>query len=253
MSLDTLRLHERDGALWIALARPPLNVLDLDTIRRLEAALAGLPQRRDLKVVVLTSALDGTFSAGVEIREHARERVGAMLDAFHRVFRRLDALPQATVAAVDGLCLGGGCELALFCDFVLATARSQFGQPEIDVGCFPPVAAALLPRLVGRRAYGMILLGERVAAADAFRIGLITRVAADAEAEARALAARLAAKSGAVLALARRALRRGGAGPFLDALDAVEELYRRELAATEDVEEGVQAFLEKRPPRWRDR
>src|SRR5204862_443369 len=83
-----------------------------------------------------------TFSAGADVRDHTRERVGGLLDAFHSLFRRLDGLPQVTVAVVDGTCLGGGCELAASCDIVLATARSVFGQPEIDVGCFAPVASA---------------------------------------------------------------------------------------------------------------
>src|SRR5262245_64642410 len=102
-----------------------------------------------------------------------------MLGSFHALFRLLDDSPLATVAAVDGHCLGGGCELAAFCDIVLATPGSSFGQPEIDVGCFPPVAAAWLPRLVGRAAGAMVLGGARVTAAEAARIGLITAGADD--------------------------------------------------------------------------
>ena len=246
-------VEERLGALWLSLERPPVNVLDIPTIHALDAALAAAAPRRDLKSVVLRSAIEGTFSAGVEVRDHARERVGEMLTAFHSVFQRIDALPQATIAAVDGRCLGGGCELALFCDFVLATPRASFGQPEIDVGCFPPVAAALLPRIAGRRAMEMVLLGEPLSAAEAERAGLVTRVVEDADAEAATLAARLSAKSGSVLALARRAVRRGGHGGFAIALAEMERIYRDELLPTADVEEGVRAFLEKRKPRWTDR
>ncbi len=244
--------EERQGALWLSLERPPVNVLDIPVIRALDAVLASVASRRDLKSVVLRSALAGTFSAGVDVRDHTRERVAEMLAAFHAVFRRLDALPQATIAVVDGRCLGGGCELAAFCDFVLATPRASFGQPEIDVGCFPPLAATLLPRIVGRHAAEMVLLGDPLSAAEAARIGLVTRVVEDADAEAASLAGRLALKSGAVLALARRAVRRGGEGSFAEALAEMERLYREELLPTHDVVEGVRAFLEKRKPRWRD-
>jgi cyclohexa-1,5-dienecarbonyl-CoA hydratase len=250
--MESVRFQDADGARWITLERPPVNVLDVETIERLAAALA-LEDRRDLKSIVFRSAIPRTFSAGVDVRDHTRERVGAMLEAFHSLFRRLDALPQATIAAVDGTCLGGGCELAVFCDIVLATPRSVFGQPEIDVGCFPPVAAVVLPRVAGRAAAELILTGAPIGAADAARAGLVSRVVDDLEAETRRVVRLLAGKSAAVLALARRALRHGADGPFEDALTRVERLYRDALVPTEDAEEGVQAFLEKRPPRWKDR
>jgi cyclohexa-1,5-dienecarbonyl-CoA hydratase len=187
------------------------------------------------------------------VRDHGKDRVSDMLEAFHAVFRLLDGMPQATVASVDGRCLGGGCELAAFCDILLATPRSVFAQPEIDVGCFPPVAAALLPRIVGRAALEMVLTGRPLTAPEAERIGLVTRVVDDIQAETEACVASLAGKSGAVLALARKAVRQGGRGSFGKALGRMEQIYRKELLATADVEEGVSAFLEKRPPRWSDR
>jgi cyclohexa-1,5-dienecarbonyl-CoA hydratase len=253
MPPDSVQTVERSGAFWVTLNRPPVNVLDISTIRALGRALDPLPGRRDLKAVVFRSGILGTFSAGVAIQDHARERASEMLEAFHAVFRAIDRLPQATVAAVDGRCLGGGCELAAFCDFVLATPRSVFGQPEIDVGCFPPVAAALLPRIIGRAAFDLILTGRPLSAEEAARVGLISRVVADLEPEVEDLVANLSGKSAAVLALARRALREGGHGSFADALSRTETLYRDELLPTEDIEEGVRAFLEKRKPRWSDR
>ena len=248
-----VRVEFRGPAAFVVLDRPPLNVLDLATIRELHDALAELQHRRDAKVVVLRSALKGTFSAGVDVADHAPEAVGAMLEAFHGVFRILDAMPQLAIAAVDGRCLGGGCELAVFCDVVLATKRSVFAQPEIDVGCFPPVASVILPRLVGRAAFEMILTGAPVDAAEAARIGLITRVVDDLDAEVHRWTAALAAKSGAVLAIARRAVRQGGHDSFEVALARAERLYAEDLAHTADCEEGVRAFLEKRPPLWTDR
>jgi len=248
-----IKTEERGGALWVSLDRPPKNVLDIPAIRALDLTLGPLAERRDLKVLVLRSALPGVFSAGVDVAVHRRERVPEMLESFHAVFRRLDGLPQVTVAAVDGVCLGGGCELAAFCDIVLATPTSTFGQPEIDVGCFPPVAAVWLPRLIGRAAFAMVLGGEPVSAGEAARIGLITAVAPDLAAETSRWVERLGGKSAAVLALARRAVRQGGTGAFRDALSGAESLYERELVRTEDMEEGVRAFLEKRKPAWKDR
>ncbi len=251
--MDAVRFEDEGGARWITLERPPVNVLDIATIQALDAVLAPLADRSDLKAVVLRSAIPRTFSAGVDVRDHTRDRVGEMLAAFHGIFRRLEALPQATVASVDGTCLGGGCELAAFCDITLATSRSVFGQPEIDVGCFPPLASVWLPRVAPRAAAELILTGAPIGAADAARVGLISRVVEDLEAETRRVARLLAGKSAAVLKLARRALREGAVGPFDEALARVEALYRDDLLATDDTDEGVQAFLEKRPPRWKDR
>lgn len=251
--MQPVETQERASACWIALRRPPLNVLDIPTIRALHAAVAPLSGRRDLKVVVLRSAIDGTFSAGADVRDHAPDRAPEMLQAFHALIRLMHTLPQSTAAAVDGRCLGGGCELALSCDVVLATARTTFGQPEIDVGCFPPVAAAWLPRLAPRAAFEMVLGGAPLTAPEAAATGLITRVVEDLDGEMEAWVARLAGKSAAALALARRALREGGLAGFDEALTRLEALYVEELLRTEDAAEGVAAFLERRRPRWSDR
>jgi cyclohexa-1,5-dienecarbonyl-CoA hydratase len=253
VSAEPLAIEDRDGARWITLQRPPLNVLDLPTIRDLHQAIRPRSRRRDLKVLVFRSGIPGTFSAGVDVRDHGKDRVSDMLEAFHALFRLLDGMPQATVASVDGRCLGGGCELAAFCDILLATPGSVFAQPEIDVGCFPPVAAALLPRIAGRAALEMVLTGRPLTAPEAARAGLVTRVVDDLAGETEACVASLTGKSGAVLALARKAVRQGARGSFDKALARMERIYRKELLATADVEEGVAAFLEKRPPRWADR
>jgi len=253
MKASDFEVDERGGALWLTLQRPPVNVLDIPTLREVRRALKDLPRRNDLKVLVLRSGLPGTFSAGTDVADHRRERVRQMLGAFHRLVLFLDQIPQATIAAVDGRCLGGGCELALLCDVVLATPRSTFALPEIDLGCFPPVGAVALPRLAGRVAYEMVLLGEPLSAEEARQRGLVNRVEEDLEAACADWVARLAAKSGSVLALARRAVRHGARGSFTKALARTERLYIEELTRTRDSDEGVKAFLEKRRPRWTDR
>jgi cyclohexa-1,5-dienecarbonyl-CoA hydratase len=238
-------------SLW--LDRPPMNGLDLETLEGLAGALREAAPRRDWKVVVLRSAVPGVFSAGEDPAPYSRERLDQGLQAFHAVVEELCRIPQAAVAAVDGLCLGGGCELALLCDIVLATPGSTFGLPEIDAGRFPPVAAALLPRLIGRPAWEMVLLGSSIDASRAAELGLVTRVAADLPDAVDTWAKWLCSKSGAALALARRALREGGSGSFAEGLARSEALYRDELSRTEDVAEGMRALLDKRRPHWNDR
>jgi cyclohexa-1,5-dienecarbonyl-CoA hydratase len=251
--MSDFEVDERGGASWLTLRRPPLNVLDIATLREMRRALKDLPTRHDLKVLVIRSGLPGTFSAGTDVSDHRRERVGQMLRAFHRLIVFLDQIPQATIAAVEGRCLGGGCELALSCDVVLATPRASFALPEIDLGCFPPVAAVALPRVAGRTANEMVLLGEPVSAEEALRRGLVNRVVEDLAEATADWVSRLAAKSGSALALARRAVRQGARGSLAKALARTERLYLEELTRTRDSEEGIAAFLEKRRPRWTDR
>ena len=248
-----VRVEQRAAVVEVVLDRPPLNVLDLGTLGTLHASLLALRERDDLRAFVLRSAIDGTFSAGADVADHARDRAPQMLAAMNAVVRALRSLPLPTIAAVDGRCLGGGCELALACDLVVASPRATFGQPEIDLGCFPPVAAALLPRLVGRHASELVLLGRPVGAEDALRRGLVNRVADDAEAEARDLADALAAKSRTALAATVRALRAGLDGTLDEALARNERLYLDAVLPTADADEGVRAFLEKRAPVWSGR
>jgi cyclohexa-1,5-dienecarbonyl-CoA hydratase len=248
-----LQLREAEGALFVELELPPLNVLDVAALAELHARLLPLFERRDLKALVFASRVPGVFWAANDVRDHARERAPLMLRHFHELLRLVDELPQVSLAAVDGHCLGGGCELAAACDIVLASARSSFGQPEIDVGCFPPAATALLPRLVGRAAAELVLTGRRVDAEEACRLGLVTRVVDDLPRELTRLLTSLRGKSGAVLRLARRALHEGRDRSFDDALARSQRIYLVDLLATSDAAEGVRAFLEKRAPRWQDR
>jgi cyclohexa-1,5-dienecarbonyl-CoA hydratase len=164
---------ERDGPvarLW--LDRPPLNILDIPLMGELYAALEALPGPPHLRFLVFAGRGERGFSAGVDVFDHTPDRVAEMLGRFHRIFRKLWNSDWITIAAVHGYCLGGGMELATFCDFLLATHTARFAQPEIKLGCFPPVAAAVLPALVGpRRALDLILTGRTLTAGDARNLG----------------------------------------------------------------------------------
>ncbi len=238
----------------LTLDRPPLNIIDMAMMRALDGALADVVPGAD--VLVLRGAGGKAFSAGVEARDHAPERAGPMLRAFHEIFRRIARAKCVTIAAVEGHCLGGGCELATFCDFVVATEAATFGQPEIKLGCFPPVAMITLPRAIGlRAALDLILTGRTISALEAQRLGMVTRVVADDRLDdgVHRLLEELRALSPSVVQMTRSALRRNADSDFENELAEMEKLYLGELMKTEDAAEGIRAFIEKRAPVWKGR
>lgn len=245
----------RDGVARITLNHPPLNIIDIPMMRELRGALSHIGPMASAKLLIINH-LGKAFSAGVSIQDHTPDKVDQMLEEFHGIFRILNSLNIPTLALVDGMALGGGCELAVFCDIVLASDRAAFGQPEIKVGVFPPVAAVLFPHLVGRnKTLELLLSGEIVSADEAKAIGLINKVfpAEGFREQCEAFVRKLTSLSGIVLRLTKRAVDRGLHGDFKDSLLAVEQIYLRELMTTEDAREGLNSFLEKRAPVWRER
>src|SRR5438445_6979422 len=249
---QTIQLRLENRVAWITLHRPPLNILDVSMMQELDAVLErALPQ---CDFVIFQGAGPKAFSGGAEIADHTPERVGKMLSAFHAVFRRLFAADCLKIAAVHGYCLGGGMELATSCDFVLATESAQFGQPEIKLGCFPPVAMVTLPHLIGMRAAAdLILTGRQIGAAEAQRFGLVTRVVPDSELRDAVgkLLEELRALSPSVLQLTRKTFWNLHSAEFAKQLEEVERVYLSVLMKTHDAQEGIRAFLEKRKPVWK--
>ena len=234
------------------LDRPPLNILTTAMIDELTRLVED--PGSEVRVLVIRGEGKG-FSAGVDVREHLPETLDALLAAFHRTLAAVLRAPVPVVAQVHGPCLGGGMELAMAADLVYAADTATFGQPEIKLGVFPPFAAATYPRWFGRsRAAELVLLGETLTAKDAFARGFVTEVVAatDLAAQVRDVCAKLAALSPSSVRAAREALRAGEA-TGLDSLGEIEALYRSDLMKTEDAREGLAAFLEKRPPKWRGR
>jgi cyclohexa-1,5-dienecarbonyl-CoA hydratase len=244
---------ENDGTVArIVLRRPPLNVLHLEMIRELNRAVRDIRPESGLRALVL-AAEGKAFSAGVSVEDHLPDRVALMLGAFHETFRQLRTLSCPTIAAVQGPALGGGCELACFADWVIASEAATFGVPEIKLGAFPPIAALHFPHRVGlARTMQLILTGETLSAREAERIGLVDRVVAPGELRdaVEQIVDRLREKSGPALHLAKRAVLLASGREFDAALDDVERLFLDKLMKTRDAEEGLRAFLEKRPPRW---
>lgn len=249
---ETVELKLERRTAWITLDRPPLNILDIATMEALGKAVEKALAKCDF--LIFQGAGVKAFSAGADVADHTPKRVGKMLAAFHATFQKLSESDCIKIAAVHGYCLGGGMELASVCDFVLATESAQFGQPEIKLGCFPPVAMITLPHLIGMRAAAhLILTGHQISATEAYRLGFVTRVVPDYELPAAiaALLEELRALSPAVLKLASRTLRRFHSEAFENQLEDVERVYLSELMQKKDAQEGIRAFMEKRTPAWK--
>lgn len=245
--MGQVRLEAGRPVARLTLARPPLNVW---TVAMMEEALDALRQTDWRGVRALVLAGDGkAFCAGVDVAEHLGPSCAPMIRHFHELFRTLAALPCALVARVHGACLGGGAELLLACDAVVASEDATIGFPEIRLGVFPPIACALLPRAVGAlRARRLILGGEPVGGREAAALGLATRAvpAAELDRAVEAETALFTRNSAAALAATRLAL--------LDLdLERIEAIYLDSLMKTADATEGLTSFLEKRPPVWSDR
>jgi len=242
------------NAYRITLSDPPLNILDVAMLDELRDAIARVAP--DRHALIIDAQGEKAFSAGASVQDHLGDRVATMLGHFHDCFRMLAKLDVVTIALVRGVALGGGCELALACDFVLASDRAKFGQPEINLGVFPPVAAYQMSRQIApRKGLELLLTGDTIDAATAERFGLVNSVFPFAEFDSRAdeWLAKLYRQSASSLRLAKRAFRLAQSADFNERLGAVERLYLDELMETSDANEGLNAFMEKRKPLWTGR
>ena len=241
-----------DGLGTITLNRPPVNILNIAMMEEINGVLDTWIGDKDLKVV-LFEAKGKCFSAGVDVGEHMGDLAPRMIEVFHGMFRRLDRVPVPTVASVYGSCLGGGCELAVFCDLAVASEDATFGQPEILVGVFPPIAAQIMPRIVGRKAaMDLILSGRIIPAQTALQVGLVNQVVpGDQLASAtEAFLKPYLGLSAAVLKLTKKAIVAGLRDDLEPSLKLIEEIYLNELMQSADAHEGLTAFLAKRKPVW---
>jgi cyclohexa-1,5-dienecarbonyl-CoA hydratase len=242
------------GALWrVLLATPKANVLDLEKSRILASIFEEAGRAPALKAIVLEGE-GPNFSFGASVQEHLPDRCAAMLRSFHALFHRMLDASVVTLAAVRGQCLGGGLELAAFCNRLIAAPDARLGQPEIVLGVFAPVASVLLAERMGRgAAEDLLLSGKTLSAEEALRSGLVDEIDADPGRAALDYARRhLLPRSASSLRFALRAARRGFATRFRGELADVERIYLEELMSSRDAEEGLRAFLEKRPARWSD-
>jgi cyclohexa-1,5-dienecarbonyl-CoA hydratase len=236
----------------VKLINPPLNVIDLHMTRGIQHALIDLEARREVSVILFEGDA-GTFSAGVDIKAHLPEQIHEMLTGFHAVIRAIVSSRKVTIAAVRGICLGGGAELAAVCDMVYTARDATWGFPEIKLACYPPVATVALPALVGqKRAAELILTGRQFSGDEAVAIGLANRSAQTEELDVlvQETLDQLHQLSPTALAHAKKALYAWDAVHFDKGLARAEKIYLDELISTADAREGIIAFLDKRTPKW---
>jgi cyclohexa-1,5-dienecarbonyl-CoA hydratase len=254
VTASTTRLNLEVGSpvARITLINPPLNVIDLPMMQGLQQALGETESRTDISTIVFQGDARA-FSAGVDVKAHLPDQIHEMLTSFHAVIRAIVASRKVTIAAVCGICLGGGAELAAVCDMVYSARGASWGFPEIKLGCYPPVAAVVLATLIGqKRAAELILTGRQFSGDEAAAMGLATRsVAADElESAVERTLAELRLLSPVSLAHAKKAIYAWDAIHFDKGLARAEKIYLDELISTADAHEGIIAFLDKRPPKW---
>ena len=252
MEFKNILLEKKDEAAKLIINKPPLNILDIATLEEMNQALAELRTDDEVKVVVITGAGEKAFSAGVSVGDHLGEKLPKMVEVFHKLFLSLVEVDKPTIAVVNGLALGGGCEIVAGCDMAIASEKALLGQPEIKLGVYPPPASVLFPRILGRRkAFELILSGDSISAKEAERIGLINKAVPEAELEkaTEEFIKRFTANSGLALTQARRALYRNFDLDFYKAME-VTGVDATLVMAEENSVEGLKAFLEKRRPIW---
>jgi cyclohexa-1,5-dienecarbonyl-CoA hydratase len=251
---DTWVHHDvsADGAVHtITLDKAPGNVIDIALCGQLLPAIAAAAGAGDGKVLVLRGA-GKHFSFGASVEEHLPEKAPEMLSALGGVIRALIGFPYPTIAAVQGSCLGGGLELALACGIVIAEEGATLASPEIQLGVLPPAATALLS---GRAAEDVLLTGRSLTAEEAKSVGIVNAITAagDLDTAIDAFVGKyFVPRSALSLRLATKAVREGRRSEIERRLEEAERIYVEELLATHDGVEGIRAFLEKRPPAWKN-
>ena len=250
-----IKIDDQGECVSMVLNRPPLNVMNIAMMKEMNTAFEQLLHHPQAKILLIESE-GKAFSAGVDVADHIAERIDEMMHEFHRIFELINRFTIPVIAVVDGAALGGGCELAVFCDMIVASERAKFGQPEIKVGVFPPVAAVIFPRLIGRnRTVEWLMNGETISAREAEVIGLVNKVFpvegfAD---NVRMFVSKFTAQSKVIIEMTKKVVDSTLRRPVMEALAEAERLYLNEMMKTEDANEGLRAFLEKRRPMWKNK
>ena len=237
----------------ITLTHPPLNVIDFQMMDELLAALQQLEQRKEISVVIISGGERG-FSAGVDVAVHTPDKIQTMLQKFHGLILALVKFSKITIAEVHGVCLGGGAELAMVCDMAYTAEKAKWGFPEITLGCYPPVACTALAALVGqKRAADLVFTGRTFSGQEAAEWGLANEAHPEGELQQaiQRTVDHLMKLSPAALAIAKKAFYAWDSMHLDKGLARAEKIYLEELMQTEDVKEGIAAWLGKRKPVWK--
>jgi len=248
--------YRRDGeVVYLTLDRPEHNLLNERMLAELATGINSQGEQHDIKLIVVDSAAK-SFCGGIELGEYTQRRVFQLLDAFHSAFSAMLDTSKPVLVVVNGPAFGGGAELAALGDLVIATHRARFAQPEIKLGVFPPLAAAILPYIVGPKlALEAVLTGETMTAERARDLGLVNWVVSQDELQNKVneVIAKVTAQSGPVLTMAKKAIMGSLGQPLREGVRNSMKVFLNELADLEDSQEGLRALVEKRAPKWKNR
>ncbi len=239
----------------LTLDRPEHNLLNERMLAELASGINKLAEQSEIKLIILDSAAK-TFCGGIELDEYTPRRVFQLLDAFHGAFSAMLDTSKPMLVIVNGPASGGGAELAALGDLVIATPNARFAQPEIKLGVFPPLAAAILPNILGPKiASELVLTGESMTAERARELGLVNWLVPENELQKKVdeVVARVTAQSGPVLTMAKKAIVGSIGLPLRDGVRNSMKVFLNELAELEDSQEGLRALVEKRSPKWKNR
>ncbi|HUJ30392.1 MAG TPA: enoyl-CoA hydratase/isomerase family protein [Candidatus Acidoferrum sp.] len=239
----------------LTLDRPEHNLLNERMLAEIAAGINSVAERSDIKLIVIDSAAKA-FCGGIELGEYTQRRVFQLVDAFHNTFSAMLDTSKPVLVVVNGPAFGGGAELAALADLVIATPKAKFAQPEIKLGVFPPLAAAILPNILGPKvALELVLTGESMTAERAHELGLVNWLVPEAELKKKVedVIARVTAQSGPVLTMAKKAILGSMGMPLREGVRSSMRVFLNELADLEDSQEGLRALVEKRPPKWKNR
>ena len=255
MAYAYIKTEKEDGIARIVFNRPKHNMLSIAMMKELNGELEALIEDRELKCLVIAGE-GPSWCAGVEIGDHQPELVHEMIATFNRLFELIDKLEAPAIAAVHGACLGGGMEVAIACDMIIAAKNAIFGQPEIKLAFFPPYAAIRLPKLVGQaKAMEICITGKRYSAEDACRMGFVSQVVDKDKftEELEKLVGEIKTSSPLIIRLNKRVIKQNLDKDFAGALEGAGDLFLNTLMKTEDAREGIRSYFEKRKPEWKNR
>ena len=255
MMTTRIQLQQHGPLARITLVHPPLNVIDFQMMDELLGALQQLEQQKEISVVIFSGGKETRgFSAGVDVAVHTPELIQTMLQKFHGLILALTRFSKITIAEVRGACVGGGAELAMVCDMSFTTPDAKWGFPEITLGCYPPVACTALAALVGqKRAAELVFTGRTFSGEDAANWGLANEAHPEGELQQaiQRTVDHLLKLSPAALAVAKKAFYAWDSMHLDKGLARAEKIYLEELMQTEDVKEGIDAWMQKRKPVWK--
>jgi cyclohexa-1,5-dienecarbonyl-CoA hydratase len=250
-----IKFEKADGVARITLNRPKFNMLNIDMMNEINSRLEALLDDDDLKCVAFY-AEGKHFCTGVEVGDHKPENVSNMIATFNHLFEMIDQLEVPILAVVQGFCLGGGMELAIACDVIVAAKGAKFGQPEIKVGFFPPYAAVRLPHLIGpAKAIEICTTGKFYSAEESQLMGMVNYAVENDQLNeaAEKLIKDIQCNSPLIIRLNKRAVKKHLGMDFKPALEGVSNLFLNTLMKTEDTLEGIASYEEKREPEWKNK